>query len=153
MAYKQPKSFVDDSTVLISNDWLKQSNSKNYHHFFPKAYLQKKGYETREINQIGNITIVDDFLNKRLMRAKPPSQYMRKFAKQNPDLDRTMKSHLIRLDSFGVWDNDFETFITSRYKMISRELSKRIIRQDVDDLGQAVHTDDYEEAEFEETVG
>ncbi len=153
LAYKQPKSFVDDSMVLISNDWLKRANSKNYHHFFPKGYLQKKGYEARDINQIGNITIVDDFLNKRLMRAKPPSQYMRKFAKQNPDLDRTMKSHLIRLDSFGVWDNDYETFIARRCKAISRELSKRIIRQDIDDLGQAVHTDDYEEAEFEETVG
>ena len=30
--------------VRISNDWLKQANSKNYHHFFPKAFLRRKGY-------------------------------------------------------------------------------------------------------------
>ena len=40
--HKQPKSFVDNSLVLISNDWLKQANSKNCYHFFPKAYLKKR---------------------------------------------------------------------------------------------------------------
>ena len=29
--------------VNISNDWLKQANSRNYHHFFPKAYLRRQG--------------------------------------------------------------------------------------------------------------
>ncbi|RLB87158.1 MAG: hypothetical protein DRH10_09575, partial [Deltaproteobacteria bacterium] len=41
LAYHQPKSFIDNSIVNISNYWLKQANSKNYHHFFPKAYLKK----------------------------------------------------------------------------------------------------------------
>lgn len=150
LAYKQPKSFVDDSVVTVSNDWLKRGNSKNYHHFFPKAYLKKQGLTDVDINHIANITIVDDFLNKRLIRDKAPARYMRDFAKQNPDLDRTMNSHLIRLESYGVWENDYEKFIRRRCKAIARELSKRVIRQDVDDLGQAVHTDDYEEAEYEE---
>jgi hypothetical protein len=35
---------LDDSVVRISNDWLKQANSKSYHHFFPKAFLRRKGY-------------------------------------------------------------------------------------------------------------
>src|SRR5207302_1001769 len=60
-AFHEPKSFADDSVVRISNDWLKQANSKNYHHFFPKAYLRRKGnYEDWIINNIANITIVDD---------------------------------------------------------------------------------------------
>lgn len=33
-AHRAPKSFRDNSNVNISNNWLKQSNSKNYHHFF-----------------------------------------------------------------------------------------------------------------------
>ena len=138
--------------MTISNDWLKRGNSKNYHHFFPKAYLKKQGLADVDINHIANITIVDDFLNKRLIRDKAPDRYMRDFAKKNPDLDRTMKSHLIRLDSYGVWENDYEKFIRSRCKAIARELAKRVIRQDIDELGQAVHTDDYEEAEFEEAA-
>lgn len=151
-AHKQPRSFVDDALVLISNDWLKQANSKNYHHFFPRAYLKERGLDDSAINQVANITIVDDFLNKRLIRAKGPSQYMRDFEKKNPDLEATMKSHLISLKSSGIWNDDYERFIRRRCQVISRELTKRIIRQDIDDLGQAVHTDDYEEAEYEEAV-
>jgi hypothetical protein len=152
LAYKQPKSFVDDSAVIVSNDWLKRANSKNYHHFFPRAYLHKKGIDELDINNIANITIVDDFLNKRLIRDKAPSRYMRGFAKENPDLTRTMRSHLIKLDKFGVWENDYERFLRERCKAISRELSKRIVPQDIDELGQAVSTDDYEEAEYEEAT-
>ncbi len=152
LAHKQPKSFVDDSVVTISNDWLKRGNSKNYHHFFPKAYLKKQGLEDVNINHIANITIVDDFLNKRLIRDKAPDRYMHDFARENPNLDDTMKSHLIRLDSDGVWDNDYEKFIRRRCKAISRELRKRVIRQEIDELGQAVQTDDYEEAEYEDAA-
>ena len=154
LAHKQPKSFVDDSVVTISNGWLKRANSKNYHHFFPKAYLKKCDLELEDvdINHIANITIVDDFLNKRLIRDKAPARYMKDFAEQNTDLDRTMKSHLIRLQSDGVWENDYEKFIRRRCKAISRELVKRVIPQDIDALEQPVHTDDYEETEYEEAA-
>ncbi len=152
-AHEQPKSFMDNSLVIISNDWLKRANSKNYHHFFPKASLKKHGFEDTQINQIANITIVDDFLNKRAIRAKAPSRYMAEFKRQNPDIDRTMKSHLIKLDSSGIWEDDYERVIQYRCKAISRKLSKRIIPQTIDNQGQEVYTDDYEEAEFEETSG
>lgn len=136
-AYFQPKSFIDDSSVNISNYWLKQANSKNYHHFFPRAYLNKKigGWEDRDfwINHILNITIVDDFLNKREIAAKAPGQYMKTFARKNPILSETMKSHLINdLDKFGIWNNDYESFLEARAKAVSRELKKRVIEQEVD---------------------
>jgi hypothetical protein len=40
-SYHQPKSFVDNSIVNIDNAYLKIASSKNYHHFFPKAFLTK----------------------------------------------------------------------------------------------------------------
>lgn len=133
-AYHEPKSFNDNSIVNIGNQYLKQANSKNYHHFFPRAYLRKKNAEESYINHVLNITIVDDFLNKREIKAKAPSQYMRKFAKQNPThIADTMKTHLILdLEKFGIWENDFDRFIEQRAKVVSKELRKRIIEQDVD---------------------
>ena len=62
-AYFQPKSFHNNSMVNINNSWLKQANSRNYHHFFPKSYLNKLGYQDWQANTIVNITIVDDYLN------------------------------------------------------------------------------------------
>lgn len=147
-AYHQPKSFNDNSLVNISNYWLKQANSKNYHHFFPKAFLTKKGEEYFYINHIVNITIVDDFLNKREISANPPSKYMSKFNKVNEDLENTMKTHLIKnIESFGIWEDDYDKFYNARLKEISKELRKRIIEQEVDREIETVLHDDYEENE------
>lgn len=136
-AYHQPKSFNDGSIINISNYWLKQANSKNYHHFFPRAYLRKQKKEEFFINHIANITIVDDFLNKREIGAKSPSVYMKKFVKQNENIDETMKTHLINdLEKFGVLENDYDRFFEQRLKAISKELKRRIIEQDSDRLYQ-----------------
>lgn len=132
-SYFSPKSFSDNSQVTIDNDWLKAANSKNFHHFFPKAFLRKKGEQDFYINHIANITIVDDYLNKREVKAKPPAVYMRKFKKNNRELSETMKSHLIdSLDRYGVWENNYDKFFNKRIKAISKELKKRIIKQETD---------------------
>jgi hypothetical protein len=47
-----PESFNDNSKVNIQNNWLKQSNSKNYHHFFPRAYLNKRGVDEKRVNNV-----------------------------------------------------------------------------------------------------
>lgn len=151
-AFQQPKSFSDDSVVNINNYWLKQANSKNYHHFFPRAFLAKKKEEEWRINNIVNITIVDDYLNKREIGAKAPSVYMKTFKKSNSNLAKSMRSHLINdLETFGIVNNDFDKFMSERAKAISAELKKRIIERQVDARGQAQKTDDYEEemASFE----
>ncbi len=145
LAYQEPKSFVDDSQVRISNDWLKRANSKNYHHFFPRAYLKKQGYEDWEGNHIANITIVDDFLNKKKIRDKAPASYMRQFDKENPNLAKTMRTHLIQIKSCGVWENDYDKFFQRRCVLMSKDLEKRIIPQKIDSIGQQVVFDDVDE--------
>ncbi|MCY9696419.1 DUF262 domain-containing protein [Paenibacillus alginolyticus] len=150
-AYQQPKSFNDNSIVNISNYWLKQANSKNYHHFFPKAYLKKQQEEEFYINHILNITIVENFLNKREIRAYAPSKYMEKFKKVNQDLKGTMMTHLISdLDEFGVWDNDYDKFFEARALEVSKELQKRIIPQDIDKTHSVVLLDEVVEDEPED---
>jgi hypothetical protein len=127
-AFHQPKSFSDNSFVSVRKYWLKQANSKNYHRFFPRAYLGKKNVEECKINNILNITIVDDYLNKREIRAKPPATHMKVFKKSNKALPETMESHLVGgLDDFGIWENDYEKFLAARAELVSEELSKRII--------------------------
>lgn len=148
LVQKQPRSFLDDSIVRVSNDWLKQANSKNYHHFFPKAYLKKKGEDGRYINHIANITIVDDFLNKREIRTQPPAKYIRRFSKDNLKINATMKTHLINLDSSGALENDYDKFFRKRCLAFSRELGKRIIKQEIDSRESAMPAQDTEEVEL-----
>lgn len=130
-ASKDPQSFADGSKVHIDNAWLQIATSKNYHHFFPKSYLKDKE-DNFYINHILNITIVDDFLNKRVIRAKAPSQYMLDFKTKNRNLNQTMQTHLINIDTFGIWEDDYDMFFNKRAETISEELNSKIIPQKVD---------------------
>ena len=135
MAFRKPESFIDGSLVNISNSWLKQANSKNYHHFFPKAYLRRQGIDYSKVNHVANIVIVDDFLNKRKIRDKAPSIYMRDFQNENFNLNDTMKTHMINdLSDFGIWDDDYETFFNRRLDVLSQELTSRIIPNETDSV-------------------
>lgn len=126
-SYFEPKSFSTNSSVRIDNAYLKVAFSKNYHHFFPKSYLKKQGYKDWEANTILNITIVDEHLNKKSIGAKAPSTYMKKFARENSDIKKTMKTHLItNLDSYGIWDDNYETFLKKRGQKVIMELEKRL---------------------------
>jgi len=150
LAARRPRSFKNNDEVLVSNDWLKQANSRNYHHFFPRAYLRRRGIEERRANHIANITLVDDFLNKREIRDRKPSDYMRKFQSQNSDLDRTMSTHLIKLEEFGVWTDDYERFLERRCAAIAKELSTRVLHREIDERGQLPTPDDFEAIEVAE---
>ena len=150
-AHHEPKSFDNNVRVNISNSWLKQANSKNYHHFFPKAYLKRLGVDDEEINHVLNITIVDDFLNKRKIKDAPPSKYMDEFRNHNPQISETMKTHLIGdLDDFGVWSNNYKRFLSKRACMLSKEIKRITIKRDGDRQPQSnLEDDDSRDLEME----
>lgn len=133
LASREPVSFADGSKVVLGNEWLIQANSKNYHHFFPRAYLRKKDWQEWAANHIANITIVSAYENKVKFRDKAPSTYMRTIGEPgDAELARRMKTHLIDPDRYGVWDNDYEKFTDMRCKSIARELNKLILPQPAD---------------------
>ncbi len=125
LAYHEPKDFQDNGKVILDNSWLKVANSKNYHHFFPKAYLKKNNIGNE--NSLVNITLVGADLNKRKIRAKAPSIYIQDFLDENDDLPMSLKSHLISdLDDFGIMSDDYLVFLEKRAKAIFNELKNRI---------------------------
>lgn len=151
-AKQKPKSFDNNLDVIIDNSWLKIASSKNYHHFFPKSWLEKnkKDCDYFNVNHIVNITIVDDFLNKNVIRAKSPANYMKDFNKKNDDLYDTMKTHFIDIEKDGIWENDYDVFYDNRLKRITKALSKFIIPQDSIATDLEVY-EDTEETEEEES--
>ena len=128
-AYFEPKAFDSNGLVNLDNSWLRLASSKNYHHFFPRSYLTnpKVGVPDWQANSILNITLVDDYLNKRKIRARPPSDYMAEFRAVNKNLSKTMKTHLIdRLDTYGVWKDDYPRFIERRGQRVLEEIKERL---------------------------
>lgn len=125
MAYQEPKDFQDNGRVKLDNSWLKIASSKNYHHFFPKAYLEKNKTPLNS-NSVMNITFVSDHLNKRKIGAKAPSNYIGDFQDENSEINKALNSHFIDINGFGIESDDYETFLTERAKLIYRELKSRI---------------------------
>jgi len=124
LAYQEPKDFQDNGKVILDNSWLKVASSKNYHHFFPKAYLKNK--TVLNSNSLVNITFVSDHLNKRKIGAKAPSQYISDFQDENSQINKALQTHFIDLNGFGIESNDYETFLQARAKKIYTELKSRI---------------------------
>jgi len=124
LAYQEPKDFRDNGKVILDNSWLKVANSKNFHHFFPKAYL--KGKTVHDSNSLINITLVSADLNKRKIGAKAPSIYINDFADQNSEINSALNSHFIDIKGFGIESNDYQQFLTTRAKKIFNHLKSRI---------------------------
>ena len=139
LASQNPTSFVDGTKVVIDNDWLKQSNSKNYHHFFPRAYMKKYHPEVEEwrVNHIANITVVSDHDNKRKIRDRAPSKYIGEFGLQNPNIGKDLESHLITYcdaDDSGIGADDYDTFFRKRLGRILDEFKARLILTENDSM-------------------
>lgn len=125
LAYHEPKDFQDNGKVILDNSWLKLANSKNFHHFFPKAFLNKNNIGNR--NSLVNITLVSADLNKRKIKAKAPSIYIQDFLDENEELTTSIKSHLIdNIDDFGISSDDYLVFLEKRSELIFKELKNRI---------------------------
>ncbi|MGD9160385.1 MAG: DUF262 domain-containing protein [Desulfobacteraceae bacterium] len=126
-AYHRPASFRNNAQVKIDNSWLRRADSKNYHHFFPRSFLRKQGYEEWQANSIINITIVDDYLNKRNIRGRAPSEYLSAFQDENPNLNVAIATHLIDDPATsGIWDDDYEKFISERSDRVFQEPRRRL---------------------------
>ena len=153
LAGRSPRSFKNNAQVFVNNDWLKRANSKNYHHFFPKASFKGEHANDDRINHIANITIVDDYLNKREIRSKKPSVYIKEFQKKNTNIQQALRTHLISMDQAGVLDDDYDKFFNYRCRAIGRELAKNLIPQQVDERGQGPNQDDFEDLETAQREG
>ncbi|MBT6000891.1 MAG: DUF262 domain-containing protein [Candidatus Marinimicrobia bacterium] len=154
LAYNEPKDFRDNGKVILDNSNLKMASSRNYHHFFPKAYL--KNNTKFNSNSVINITFVSDHLNKRKIGSKSPSTYIGEFKDENALINTALNSHLIDINGFGIESDDYEVFLQSRSNNIYNELKARIelehIEPEKDEIEELVLGGESETVEFKPTL-
>ena len=126
LAAQKPKNFHDDSEVDLNNDCLLQANSRNYHHFFPKAFLGKQHIPSE--NSLMNITLISAGLNNKGIKTRSPNDYLSEFRKDNEEnFTKTMATHFINADSGWLDENDYEAFLRHRAKKIYAALKKKML--------------------------
>lgn len=124
-ASQRPRNLDDDSDVILDNSNLKIASSRNYHHFFPRAYVNKY-FKDFEPNLVANITLIDAASNNKI-RAKAPSFYVGEFKDSNSKLASSLKSHLIGSQrDFGIIDDDYNKFIRKRSAAIANALNEAL---------------------------
>ena len=125
LASQKPKNLDDNSDVILDNSNLKIASSRNYHHFFPKAFVNKN-FKESEPNLVANITLIDSASNNKI-RAKAPSLYVGEFEGTNSKLSATLKSHFIGSPkTYGVLDDDYDKFIDKRSAAIAAALNEAL---------------------------
>ena len=71
-----------------------------------------------------NIVLVDDYLNKRVIRARAPSEYVAEFKKKNRNLRKALATHYIESPrKMGIRDDNYETFVRRRAEIIAGALT------------------------------
>ncbi len=131
-AIQKPRSFSSGQEVSIDNKYLTQSNSRNYHHFFPKSFLSKnkKKYDNLDPNHILNITMIEANLNQADIKDKAPSKYIKKFQEENRSLKKTLLTHLIGdFTKFGITNDNYDQFLKNRAEMVCKQIKSNLIEQ------------------------
>jgi hypothetical protein len=73
LAQYAPKSFISGANVILK-DVLRRVNRNEFHHIFPKKYLQKKGLEDKRINCLSNMCFMSNADNQKI-KDKAPAEY------------------------------------------------------------------------------
>jgi hypothetical protein len=111
MAQFNPKDLVL-STAIDLGQSLSEFNRKQYHHVFPKAFLEKQGVQYNKINCLLNFCFLPADSNKKISD-KEPSDYMFNLVSQH-DFKEILESNLIPIDRTIYLKNDYNEFLDKR---------------------------------------
>lgn len=115
LAHHNPVDLKTGQTIDASKA-LAWSNDKEFHHFFPKAFLIGKGYTARRANAIGNMVMLTSISNIQI-RDKAPSVYLAEIAATigEDELRSRLEMSLVPEDAYqAALADDFEAFLAAR---------------------------------------
>ena len=119
LAQYKPKSFISGANVDLERV-LKQANRNEFHHIFPKKYLEKQGISKTEINQFANFCFLSGADNQRI-KDRPPQDYKTLIA--SSELKTVMKHALCPEDSL---DLNYQDFINKRVMLLKKAAEELI---------------------------
>jgi hypothetical protein len=97
--------------------------NREYHHIFPKAWLEQKNYKDHEINRSLNCALISWRTNRNIS-AKTPSDYvnerMEGTSLGDPEIRRRLESHLIPVQA--LVENSYEDFLNQRAALVKEQI-------------------------------
>lgn len=107
-------------------------NSKvDDHHIFPKAYIKKISQDEDEylevMDCVANRALIPSLTNIKIGK-KCPSEYLKLLEQKNPNLPKSLESHLISPDIIsGLYDDFFIDFLEERCSRIFQVIEATVL--------------------------
>ncbi|PKR88307.1 hypothetical protein CXZ10_14890 [Pleomorphomonas diazotrophica] len=124
LAYQMPVDILTGIAIDVSVA-LSWQNSKEFHHFFPQAFLKSKGVSSSHSSALANIIFLSSVSNKNISD-RPPSDYVRELLDKHGEQARSWLSKSLIDDEAiaAALNDDYEAFLTARSKAIHRVASQ-----------------------------
>jgi hypothetical protein len=118
LAYEHPKDLLSGQ-IIDTDKALAWQNAKEFHHFFPQAFLRGKGVSNTKASALANIVFLSSSSNK-IVSDQAPSQYLAKLLSDHGDDARKwLASNLVDEAAIGAaLKDDFEGFLAARSSTI-----------------------------------
>ena len=108
--------------LAISLDHSGAQHKIQFHHIFPKAFLDKK-YEPKQINDIANLSFIGGRTNRKIS-AKDPAVYIPEIVKEhNVEL---FDKQCVPVDAENLSIDNFDSFLSERRSMIADRINEFI---------------------------
>jgi hypothetical protein len=117
LASMKPQSLVSGAKVNLE-DVLLRCNRNEFHHIFPKAFLQRKGAASGVINSLANFCFLSSADNQKI-KDRDPIDYI----KMIPAADRDKIFEKTLLPN-KWWTLEFEKFMASRIEALCKKAAE-----------------------------
>jgi hypothetical protein len=118
LAKNHPVDLVNGAAIDVDRA-LYQGNSREFHHFFPRAWLESRRVTQRRINVLANFVMLTAASNKRISN-RAPSDYLKEVQDTLGDnLQRALQQNLISDAAFeAALKDNYDAFLEARAKTI-----------------------------------
>ncbi|MGW3506841.1 GmrSD restriction endonuclease domain-containing protein [Streptomyces sp. NPDC000994] len=127
MSYEKPLD-LNTGRVIDVADALSWQNGKQFHHFFPRAYLKSEGVSAGRANVCGNLIMLSAITNNWISDRRP-SAYLRDLADWHgeDELRARLRTCLIEEDAYqAALRDDYDGFLRARSETLHRRLMELI---------------------------
>ncbi|MFF4786126.1 DUF262 domain-containing protein [Streptomyces griseorubiginosus] len=127
LAYEDPLDLLTGQRIDVGRA-LSWQNDKEFHHFFPKAFLRSRGVSSAGANVCGNLVMLTSHSNI-WVTDRPPSQYLRDLADIEGEgpLRERLSTCLVEEDAYqAALRDDYDTFLRVRSETLHRRLMQLI---------------------------
>jgi len=120
LAFNGPIDLLTGQAIDVSKA-LHYSNSKEFHHFFPRAWLVDTKHEpARRINSLSNFIMLTASSNK-IITNRPPSDYLKQVESElGNNLRSALERNLISDEAYSAaLQDDYDGFLQARSKTLT----------------------------------